>query len=236
MALNRNFQPNPTLKAGFIGQPGRGKTHGCCSLVIAACRELALPGDIALLGTEDWMSDWHDRLKKHTGKAVIPCLTTDPTEALKFLRECEADGGVSMLVVDSMSELMDYPRKRWVQKNGKAIPLNLYTTIDAPYKAFCEAMKFTQLHWAVTMREDDEKLVIDDQEVTIGKKAKAGDFGYVPRLKVHCSLKQSKQDTPAFKWVITDCGGETSMHVNAKSDVWLPMLQRYKLEQPATGS
>lgn len=230
MPLNRNYQPKTTIKAGLFGLPKGGKTHGAITLAVAACKELELPGDVAMFQTEPWVPDWHARFQKATGKVAIPSeVSTDPKVALQFLKECEADGNVSLLIIDSMSELQSGPRQKWVEENKKSIPLNLYAQIDRPFKALCDALKFTQLHWIATMREDDDKLVVDDNEVVVGKKAKAGDFAYVPRLLVHCTRRNGKSGAvPDHVWKITDCGGISRTVINGKSDEWLEHLQRYK--------
>lgn len=228
MPINFDYSPKPTLKAGFFGLEGRGKTHGMCTLAVAAVRVLALPGDIVCIATENWVDDWHDRLSKATGKRVAPLFTSDPSVALEFLRECEATAGVSLILVDSMTEMQAAPRRRWMAKNNRPIPLNEYTRIDQPFSALSDALKDSKKHWIATMREADDQQEVDGNEIVVGKKAKAGDFAYVPRLKVHCTLSRGKNGT-AHVWDVSDShANKRSRYVDGTSEVWAPHLEWLK--------
>lgn len=225
MPINYDYAPKPTLKAGFFGLEGRGKTHGMCTLAVAACRVLSLPGDIVCLATENWVDDWHERLSKATGRRVAPAFTSDPTEGLDFLRECEATQTVSLILIDSMTELQIAPRKRWMAKNNKPIPLNEYSRIDQPFAMLSDALKASKKHWIATMRESDDNQEVDGTEITVGKKAKAGDFAYVPRLKVHCTLARGKQGT-THVWDVSDShANKRSRYVDGTSECWTPHLE-----------
>jgi hypothetical protein len=227
MTINFDYSPKPTLKAGFFGLEKRGKTHGMCTLAVAACKVLQLPGDIVCIASENWVDDWHTRLAKATGKRVAPFFTTDPTEALEAFRECEKSAEVSLVLVDSMSEILQTNRKRWIAKNGKGIPVHEYGKIDLEFARLASAMKDSKLHWIATMREADDTQEIDGKEIVIGKKAKASDFGYVPRLLVHCTLAKGKSGTD-HKWHVTDCGNPSADVTNGTPASWDPYLERLK--------
>lgn len=226
-----NYTPTPTLKAAFYGLEKRGKTHGLCSLACALYRELGLEGHVGIVATENWVDDWHVRLSQATKRKIAPCFTSDPSKALEFVRECEASGQISLILLDSMSELLQAPRQEWIRKNGgKGIPLNLYQAIDQPFAMLSGHLKNSKTHWIATMREDDEKQETDGNEIVVGKKAKAKDFGYVPRLLVHCRLARHKGDAIDYVWRVSDCGGESKTIINGKMDEWGPFLQRFKAQ------
>lgn len=228
MTINFDYKPHPTLKAGFYGLEKRGKTHGMCTLAVALYKELQLPGDIACIASENWVDDWHDRLAKATGKRVAPFFTADPAEALEAFRECEKSDAISLVLVDSMSEILQTPRKRWIAKNQKGIPVQEYGRIDLDFARLSAAMRDSKKHWIATMREGDDTQEIDGKEIVIGKKAKASDFGYVPRLLVHCTLAKGKAGS-VHNWRITDCGGKAEDVTNGSTATWGPYLERLKV-------
>jgi hypothetical protein len=127
-----------------------------------------------------------------------------------------------------MSELLNSRRKIWIAKNGKGIPVQEYGKIDLDFARLAEALKQSKTHWIATMREADDTQEIDGKEIVIGKKAKASDFGYVPRLLVHCTLTKSAKNGTAHVWHVTDCGGKSDHVIDGTTASWDPYLERLK--------
>lgn len=228
MPISFDYTPTPHMKAVFFGRSKRGKTHGMCSLAAMACKLLELPGDIACIATEDWVSDWWDRLSKASGKRIAPLFTQDPKEAMSYMRECEKSPHVSLCLVDCMTELLDLPRQAFVAKNGRAMRIQDYGIVDAPYHALREYMRQCRIHWIATAREADDKQETDGQEIIIGKEAK-GKMDEVGRLVVHCQAARMKGGEEQFDWHVKDCSqNEVDRYVGRpKADIWTKYLQRY---------
>lgn len=238
MALDLNkltADPEQWLRAAAFGLPKSGKSHCVATLAMAVYETLGLDGHIAYLDTENASPDWHKRMARVTGKppAVQPLtiadLAKDPLAALKFVRECEQDERISVLIVDSVTDLLEWPRKIWVRENSKGIPLNLYSKIDAPFHAFVEWAKHARIHLLATMRPTDDKDERDGQEIVVGKVGKGKDFAYVPRLEIHCTKRKGKAGT-AHQWTVTDAKNTqpTKTYIDAKMDIWPPYLEPYK--------
>ena len=227
MPINYSNDPKPSIKAGLFGQPKRGKTHNMCSLALTAFRELDLAGNIACIATENWVPDWAERLRKHSGKQLAICQTRSPAEALKFAMECEASKEISMLLIDCASDLVQLPRDKFIADKGRPPKGAEYTQIDLPFNRFVRWCADTQLHWIATLREEDERQEVDGNEVIIGKTGK-GKFSEVPRLQVHCQLARAKNGSSDFVAHVTDTGGSHATYSTPTSEHWAKHLERYK--------
>lgn len=225
--INFDADPKPSMKWGFFGREKRGKTHGMCSAAITACRELELPGNIACIATENWVPDWLERLRKHTGKKVAICQTPDPGVALKFAMECEKSPDVSLLLIDCGSDLVLHNRERFMADKGRAPKGAEYSVVDRPFAAFVRWCSATSLHWICTLREEDDKQEVDDQEIVIGKSGK-GKLAEVARPLIHCTLARGKAGSPTFKAFVKDTAAASASYDNPTSEQWKLHLQRYK--------
>ena len=233
----------PTLKAAFYGEAKRGKTHSSVALAVAAIRELGLPPKIVAACTELWHRDWRPRLAA-IGITIVSIVdprtksvTADPAIVLATLREAIAEG-YQIALLDSMTEILQHNRVlEQGRLGGKPIPGPAYARIDAPFNALVGFLKLTNLHWIATLREEDEKLTIDDEEKIVGKKGKAGkEFPFVPRLYCRCSLTHERGAGTHHVVDVTDCGTARGDHVisrlvDPKSEDWAPFLARYKEEK-----
>lgn len=220
--------PIAWCKLGAFGLEKRGKT----TLVLkVACMLARHTGKrIALLDTENMRTDWYDRVLEITGQPPIcfpapddqghvkPC---SPEDALAFAKACEEHPDVAILVCDSMTELLNYHREGYVKKNGKGIPLNLYSKLDAPYKRFGDWVKTANMHVLATMREGDDRQTVDDVEQVIGKTGKAGKFEYIPRIMAHCTIRKSK-GANVYVTEVRDCSREETLKIEKKDGAGAP--------------
>jgi hypothetical protein len=226
MALTYQEDAKPSMKWGFFGKEKRGKTHDMCSTAITAIRELNLTGNIACIATENWVPDWLERLKEHSGKKVAVCKTRDPKDALAFAKECEKSGEISLLLVDCASDLLLCEREKFMDKNNRSPDGGEWTMCDRSFTRFMEWCAFTQMHWLVTLREDDDKERVGGKEQVIGKCGKSK-LTEVCRPLVHCRLVRGEKG-PEFETFVKNTAGPSVTFKNPTSKEWATLMERYK--------
>lgn len=215
-------KPKAVLRAGFFGNPKCGKTHNGVLCALAAYKILGLKGHIACLDTkENFVADWYDRILEVTGKPPVTFLSDDPVKGLQFCKACEQDDRIDLIVIDSVTELLERCRKDWLEANpnAKMIPLGEYPRIDRPFGRFQDWLKGTQIHTVCTMREKDDKQAVDGQEIVIGKVGRGKDAGFVPRLWVHCTRAKLKGRV-VHRLEVTTTTGESETVDNPPAEYW----------------
>ena len=219
-------RPDMYLNAGFFGLEKRGKTTNAFWSVLRAHAMLELRGHVAIVDTENMVADWFDRVAAATGKPPVICPPNsdgdhrDPAHVRRFLRACEDDDRVVAVIIDSLTDLQKGPRAKFAAEKGRQPKLNEWTTIDKPYNDLVEYLKRARIHRAMTFRETDDRVEVDGEEKVVGKKAKGGDGGYVPRILVHCTTARTKGKT-VHVVTVDDCKSEASARlVNPTAADW----------------
>ena len=92
------------LKAGFQGFGGSGKTHTAPTLAIGTRKFFGLKGPIAFFDTEGGAEYVAPMILKGTGLDPVGLRSRSIDDLLGVTQEC-IDGGVAVLLVDSMSHI-----------------------------------------------------------------------------------------------------------------------------------
>lgn len=231
--INFDQDPKPSMKWGFFGREKRGKTHGMVSACVAACRELNLPGNIGVIATENWLPDWLKRdegkpgLKEVTGKKIALCQTGDPAVALRFAKECEASSEISILMIDCGSDLVKHDRDKFMTNKMRAPKGAEYSIVDRPFNNFVAWAAGTSLHFLCTLREEDDKQEVEDQEIVIGKSGKTK-LAEVARPLIHCTLRHGKGGNSTYHSFVKNTAGSSVTLLNPTSVDWAKLMERYK--------
>lgn len=197
------------LKAGFLGFPGSGKTVTATRMAIAARREMGLDGPIAFFDTEDGTPFVADMVQRATGRAmgVVKSRSLDDLKAT--VKEC-IDGGVSVLVVDSIThvwrEVCDTYLRR-VNANQKArgrdpfekLEFQHWSAVKGPdlWGGWTDLFLTAPLNIVICGRagyeydmERDERTGRRDL-IKVGVKMRVeGEFGFEPSLVVEMDAEQ----------------------------------------------
>lgn len=215
------------MKAHFYGREGAGKTGGAMRLCAALHNALGGNAVVAMFDTGEGIAEhWADDLEDLLGCTVAAEYGDSPADLAKFIKRCEAGaektGKDVILVVDSATDVAHAPRNDYSERNpGKEIP---YTVVDSKVKPLVRALKTAKLHWIMTMREKDDRVVNDvGKEVVDGKKGKAAaDLEFVARIKAHAERKKKKGGGQIISYTWTMDHGREGKTFKTEFDDELP--------------
>jgi AAA domain-containing protein len=200
------------LKAGILGFAKAGKTHTALELALGTRAYFKLPGPIAMYDTESGSEYWADRVRSATGTDMVTVKSRSLVDLIEAVKEC-VDGGVSVLVVDSvthvwrevcdayLAELQEAARKKkW--REPDRLEFQDWSRIKAKWGEWPDLYLTSPLHIIVCGRAGYEyEFETNDRgkkELTkTGIKMKVeGEFGFEPSLLIEMERDWSKEEPP----------------------------------------
>jgi AAA domain len=130
MGLLEPANESSYLKAAFYGEGGSGKTHTAMLLAEGVRREFKLDGPIAMYDTERGSDYISKRVKESTGKSLLVRKSRSMPELLSVAEEC-IDGGVSVLIVDSVTHVWREVCDSYLEQLQKAAQAKKWRVPDA---------------------------------------------------------------------------------------------------------
>lgn len=226
------------LRACFYGEEGDGKTYTAVELAIFTRDFFGLKGPIAYFDTEKGSIYRAARIKQATGQDALVVHSRHVSDLRKAIPECK-ELGVSVLIVDSVTQLLEQCREDFLAKcNSSKLYLNQYQQADRPFNRFVSDIVNMDVHVIFCARARDIRIDIPDPkkpgetiQKTIGRKANSKGLAYEVRLYVEMKQQPNGDRNACIRKDCFDALKAGTVIRNPKGEDFAPHLRLLKPDE-----
>lgn len=206
------------LKAGMLGFQGSGKTYTACLLGVATRRAFKLDGPVAFIDTENATEYIAPMVRELTGQDLVGVRTRDFNSLCDATQEC-VDGGISCLVVDSMTHFwrsicdsylagLNETRRRYNKPPRMKLEFQDWGVVKGQWARWTDLYLNSKLHIIICGRAGFEYDMEKNEDtgrtelIKTGVKMKTeAEFGFEPSLLVQMAVDQEPDEKRPGKFL-----------------------------------